>query len=595
MKEQTKNLIFLSAVLVCLITFFLAVYNNTVSSIPVEADFGLLSVVSPFWFIALGIAIGITLFTILKSEKNYQFILALLLLIFVIYALPIFVEVNPRSADTFWHTNSVFEIIHGGTLDFDFLESGDPLLDTVYNSRIYYLIYNPGAFVAYALLFLPLFFAGIEPIIVMKFFSLISILLMTLLAYFLFDKLIPKRKLAQLVTFFFFLGNVYIQNHVSPQTLGLIFMLVILICFVSLKENIKWIGLLLALMLITIHLPSALFIFLLIAFNLLYCYLFSKDNKFVGFEHLLLLFLFYALYSLLFTPDLVLTLLDIGLTWFFPIIGVVLCLVALIWYIKSQKINLANQTLLNIFLGFLMLGVLVLIFLGSFEEMNLARGLRFFVLIGLSSFALFLTYLLMKEKKVSTVLILAISFLTTAFLFFIFQFFLTSAFGLEDRAFLVFYFGIVLLLGIAMKDLKISLNRFIFFITILLVLNASTFYYHENHFLIPENNFEGWHHVYGMTNTNSTIFGNIDSYSMYYIDSFNSLSEIRKVDKYNHYAGENKELIYDVYIVNNFNAFAHYLEGNLEDYYDLEPALEQEYNLVFNSDNTFLVYTSQDF
>ena len=268
MKEQTKNLIFLSAVLVCLITFFLAVYNNTVSSIPVEADFGLLSVVSPFWFIALGIAIGITLFTILKSEKNYQFILALLLLIFVIYALPIFVEVNPRSADTFWHTNSVFEIIHGGTLDFDFLESGDPLLDTVYNSRIYYLIYNPGAFVAYALLFLPLFFAGIEPIIVMKFFSLISILLMTLLAYFLFDKLIPKRKLAQLVTFFFFLGNVYIQNHVSPQTLGLIFMLVILICFVSLKENIKWIGLLLALMLITIHLPSALFIFLLIAFNL---------------------------------------------------------------------------------------------------------------------------------------------------------------------------------------------------------------------------------------------------------------------------------------------------------------------------------------
>ncbi|MBT4175150.1 hypothetical protein HOE07_05730 [archaeon] len=594
MDQKNKKLILLLGIFISLVFFYLAIKGNTIESIPVDADFGLLAVVSPFWFLAFFSSIALVLFSLFNFEKRYAFLITLFLLVFVIYALPIFVESNPRSVDTFWHFNSAIEILSENSINFEFTDSGQSIITSVANHRIHYLIYNPGSFIILAFILETIGFQGLDLILFMKFFSLASIFLIALLSYLFFTKLLGENKFAYFASFFLFLGNVYIQNHISPQTFGLIFMLGTLVCFLNKNKLVRLLGLTLAAMTILIHLPSALFLFLFLFFNIIFCYLFEIKNKLIDNIYLVGLGIIYFVYSLVFVPTIlnkVLEILSSYLLFLIPILAVILILIFLF---KKRILDISDKRTILAGLFLALIAFFVFIFFGSLEEMNLARLVRFFVLIGLSFAAVFLGYKLLRNKKVNADFLIAMNFLLIAFTFFVFQFFLTSFFGLEDRAFMLLYFGLALIFAIAIRDLKLNIKYFLVLIIILLAANCLTMYYHENHFFISESNLDGWAHVYEVTDSQDGIFGGIDYYSMYSYYDYNSLTEDRYVDRYNLYDYPNKDLLFEYYILNDFEEFAHILYADNNAYPYLQPNLEaNNYNLIYSNLN-FLVYTSDN-
>ena len=587
MKIDLKKSLFFLLILFSSIFFFYLGIQDKVESIPVDASLGLLNVISFYWYLSLVISIILCVLCFFYFDLRWQFWLSIFLLVLILYGLPLFVETNPRSADTFWHMNSAFEIIHQEYLGFE--DGGSVGIKNEEDHRYSYLNTNPCVFMFFAVVLSLIGWETINLIIFAKIFSLIAIILIILLIFLFFKALTKQEKIAELSTFFCVLGNVYIQNHFSPQTIGLILMLVIMLCFLKKEKIYRVCAMLLSLLVVFIHLPTALFLFLFGFVGLVLAYFLDLDLNFIKPLEVLTLFCFYAFYAVFFVEDIFSKIFTVLSENFILISLALLMLVFFAFMFKKSKLS-QNKNLVNLLPLFGAIILFSLIYVSSFDWINIGRLLRYFVLLCSSSILVYLCYAFFKKRVFKEEEIIIFSFLVSALVFFIFQFLMTSAFGLEDRSFLVYYLGFSCLVSLAILKHNILAKKAIFLMVILLLLNTVTIYYHENHYMISSSDMSGWDYVYEISNTEDLIFGNIDYYSMYYTGSYNELTDIRYVDRYNLYeSGE--DLVYDYYVLNNFNAFSHYLYGDLESYYTLVELINNNssYNQIYSSNGLSII------
>ena len=148
MKIDLKKSLFFLLILFSSIFFFYLGIQDKVESIPVDASLGLLNVISFYWYLSLVISIILCVLCFFYFDLRWQFWLSIFLLVLILYGLPLFVETNPRSADTFWHMNSAFEIIHQEYLGFE--DGGSVGIKNEEDHRYSYLNTNPCVFMFFA-------------------------------------------------------------------------------------------------------------------------------------------------------------------------------------------------------------------------------------------------------------------------------------------------------------------------------------------------------------------------------------------------------------------------------------------------------------
>src|SRR3989338_7171202 len=437
MKIDLKKSLFFLLILFSSIFFFYLGIQDKVESIPVDASLGLLNVISFYWYLSLVISIILCVLCFFYFDLRWQFWLSIFLLVLILYGLPLFVETNPRSADTFWHMNSAFEIIHQEYLGFE--DGGSVGIKNEEDHRYSYLNTNPCVF---------MFFA---------------IILIILLIFLFFKALTKQEKIAELSTFFCVLGNVYIQNNFSPQTIGLILMLVIMLCFLKKEKIYRVCAMLLSLLVVFIHLPTALFLFLFGFVGLVLAYFLDLDLNFIKPLEVLTLFCFYAFYAVFFVEDIFSKIFTVLSENFILISLALLILFFLGFMFKKYKLS-QNKNLVNLLPLFGAIILFSLIYVSSFDWINIGRLLRYFVLLCSSSILVYLCYAFFKKRVFKEEEIIIFSFLVSALVFFIFQFLMTSAFGLEDRSFLVYYLGFSCLVSLAILKHNILAKKAIFLI-----------------------------------------------------------------------------------------------------------------------------------
>ncbi|OYT53472.1 MAG: hypothetical protein B6U72_05840 [Candidatus Altiarchaeales archaeon ex4484_2] len=227
-KKDINVVIWLSLVFGLLI-FVLTVTNYQITSIPLDADFGLISVLPWSWWLAFSLVILAALLCVFHKVTEVQYFMCISSLIIVLWLTPIFIEPYPRVSDSYWHTSTSLSILEYGYVNYD----------VIYSTSRYSYLQFPGFFIHMALI---MELTGLVDtingqMIFIHYFPIIACLVTAITSYVMFKRFLGYER-AKLATLILFLSNVYMQFHVSPQAYGL--MLFPLAFMGILSNNRKW-------------------------------------------------------------------------------------------------------------------------------------------------------------------------------------------------------------------------------------------------------------------------------------------------------------------------------------------------------------------
>jgi hypothetical protein len=216
LRVRSSFLALLAAVGFSLIVF--SSIGQSIEWIPPENQFGLLQIVPlTYWFglslIAFSILLGI------RNNNEYLFLFQILLLFVSIWGAPSFYEPYPSIWDSYFHYQSVNSIVRPGISSMDNLS---------------YAFNYPGFFVLnaqYALLGDP------SVLSFLRFYPIFASVL-TLLALYLFIRSYIPSLHYRFALCICVLADVWIQVHFSPQSLGFVAGLMVLVCLE--KEGLEW-------------------------------------------------------------------------------------------------------------------------------------------------------------------------------------------------------------------------------------------------------------------------------------------------------------------------------------------------------------------
>jgi len=541
-KEKKWVCLSFALAFLAMILFYFATLTK-VTSIPADAQFGLLSVISPLWFISYALIIISVLIIIFKTKKEAYFLGILFLFLIVLYGAGVFGEALPRAHDTYWHTGAALRLMDNGMLDFsNYLD-----LNNYYEQyTVQYVSQSPGAFLVISNMLL---LTGAEDYI-FTFLYLIPILLITLIAfmnYVMFKRFFEKRN-AALYTLILLTLNTYFQWHLSPFALGLIiFPLVLMLLFRS-KNNIeKYCGYGIFIILATCSLPLFFLIILLVLIYIVLCKIKKIGSKLIIKEILIIFgFLFLILLILNFN-------------------GIILESINLLVNSSNSGPTVSSKPLF----------------------FNYSTLFRLVILIIVSILIIFLFF--NYTKKIYEEDILIFSFFITAALFFILQYSLIPELNLVDRAYFMFYYGGILYFGLKLK----TENKILKIITILLlifaIINSLTLYYSEGYYLFSESDVEAYNFI-EQTTSNEFIFGGKDVYilNLQLNNQSKRIDFFQKIDS----ALLNKESNYDLIILNEKTLFLGQVYNNLEEYnlFKLFLIESKEIDKIYESSDYVIYY-----
>ena len=539
-KEKKWVCLSFALAFLAMILFYFATLTK-VTSIPADAQFGLLSVISPLWFISYALIIISVLIIIFKTKKEAFFLLILFLFLIVLYGAGVFGEELPRAHDTYWHTGAALRLIDNGMLDFsNYLD-----LNNYYEEyTVQYVSQSPGAFLVISNMIL---LTGAEDYI-FTFLYLIPILLITIIAFmnYVMFKRFFEQKIAAILTLILFTLNVYFQWHISPFAIGLILFPLIITFLFRPKNNIeKYLGYGLLILLAICSLPLLLIIVLIVLLDWILCKIKGIRSKIIIQEILIVILIILT----------ILFLLNLG--------GIITELTQSFQTGTQKTMAYAStSSILSSFPGVLKAAVLI-------------------------SFMLIIGILFIKDyNKITENEIFIISFLITAAIFFIFQFSISPRFSLVDRAYFIFFYGVALFIGQLIKRKEKIIVRILTLIFILAIINSLTLYAYEGNNIFSDTTISSYEYLYEISNENDLIFGAKDSYSM----SIMSLENFRKVN-FNTQVSDfflEQKTKYDLFFINTKTNILADIYGYEENYSVLIDYLNQsaEVNLIYNNNNS---------
>jgi hypothetical protein len=241
-----RKIIGATLTLIGIILWLYVIASFRVWTVHPDNIYGLYEVV-PIWFWIGIFSLLSGMIIMIDCAPRYFFLFQLILLNFMVWITPVFIEPNARVTDTWVHFSNTQMILETASIP-----------SRNYNT---YLAW-PGSFVYHASFIL---LSGISPMTYMKYFPILSSAVFLFGYYLLVKHLVKGKQLFRIALIYSVLLNVWLQFHCSPQAVGL--MLFPLVLFTILfKRTWRWflvLTILLGVLLIT-HPTTSLFLFAII-------------------------------------------------------------------------------------------------------------------------------------------------------------------------------------------------------------------------------------------------------------------------------------------------------------------------------------------
>lgn len=220
----------------------------SINYLPSTYQFGLLQALSPIFWLGFALCL-LSLLEGINRDKEKVFFIKSLLLSMLIWNIPTLLLAHPYSQDAYSHILEAMPIMLSGHVP--------AISDTLPRAFTYYPAEFPGFHI---LLTSMLQITNVPATLFAKFYPLFSSLVTFLAIWLFFKTFLPSRnyRWALLISV---LANVYVRFHVSPQSVGLIALILILVALE--KPGLRWksIAILLFAFVVVSH-PTTAFILL---------------------------------------------------------------------------------------------------------------------------------------------------------------------------------------------------------------------------------------------------------------------------------------------------------------------------------------------
>jgi len=538
---RSKYLIIFSLILIFTSLLFLYfTVKNTVSTIPIDTEFGLLAELPIFWFFSYVIVLFSCFLSAIKIENRNLFLLNIIILTLILFGTPILIESLPRNHDSYWHMSNTLTIIKSHTIEPELFKSSNELLEYNQNFNKDYLNKNPGGFLIFATIFS---MAGAEDLLFFtKLIPLLLTVLITLASYILLKNIFEER-IARIGTILITIGNIYIHYHLAPATIGIFLTILIFSQIITNQDEYSLVIMLLGIVLILINLPSYL--------------------------SLALTCLGAAIYGLIFKEK--------------PNINIIILMVILVMGILYflGNISLTNLVLREIFEKILTQETTSI----TINFFSITKIIRIVILFVITIISLISILKLIKKEKIS----FYIGMIFASVIFFVVGIFIAGNLNMDDRAYLILFYGFIILSLKYYNYLYKLKTVFLIILITLCIVSSLTLYDNETFYIFNNQIIQPFNYLLDNTNINDKIIASLDYYPIFLL----KYGEIRQTNFQttnfdNNFIQKNYKR-YNFLVFNSKGEYAQKMRGYQENYNILKERLEKTKNKIYSNKETIII------
>lgn len=453
------------------------------------------------------------------------------------------VEPMPRDHDSYWHMSNSLTILKENTIKPELIESSNELLEYNQNFNKNYLSKNPGGFIIFATIFSMT--GAQDTLFFIKFIPFILICLISLATYILLRNIFNE-KIARIGTILVIIGNIYVQFHLAPATIGVFLMLLIFSQIITNQNEYSLVIMLLGIILILINLPSYIILALTCIGASIYGLIF-KEKPNVN-----------------------------------MIILIVILIMGILYFLSNNM--LTNLVLREIFEKMLNQEATSI----TINYFSIIKVLRMILLsiIGLITFIAILK--LIRKEKIS----FYAGMIFASAMFFIIGVFIAGNLNLDDRAYLILFYGFIIFSLKYYNYLNYTKSFFLIFISLICITSSLTLYDNETFYIFNSQNIDSINYLMDNTDTSDRIVTSYDYYPTFLLRYGEARQTNFIAPNFNQEFIEKNYIRYNYLVFNSKGEYIQRREGNQENYNILRNRLENTENKVYSNGETTIVSTN---